>query len=85
MESYFEGLSVEYIEHNKNAEADDLAKAIARNASMPADVFFQVIEDALFKTVLPELRLISIIEVEEWRAPIMAYLHNYYEPDNAND
>jgi hypothetical protein len=35
---------------------------------MPVDIFFQVIE--------------HIIEGEDWRAPIMAYLRNYYELDN---
>jgi hypothetical protein len=46
MESYFKGFTVEYIERNKNTEAGDLVKAIARNTPMPADIFFQVIEEA---------------------------------------
>jgi hypothetical protein len=56
---------VEYIECNKNAEAYDLAKTTARNTPMPTDVFFHVIEDALVKTVLPEPRIINIIEGED--------------------
>jgi hypothetical protein len=32
------------------------------------------------KIVLSDPRLINIIEGEDWRAPIMAYLHHYYEP-----
>jgi hypothetical protein len=52
---------------------------------MPADIFFQVLEDASFKIVLPEPQLINIIEGEDWRAPIMTYLRHYYEPDNIND
>jgi ribonuclease HI len=40
MESYFEGFMVESIERNKNTEADDLAKATARNTLMLVDVFF---------------------------------------------
>jgi hypothetical protein len=62
MENYFKGFIVEYIERNKNAKADDLAKVVTRNTAMPADVFFQVLEDALVKTVLPEPRVINIIE-----------------------
>jgi ribonuclease HI len=77
MESYFKGFTVEYIERNKNIEANDLAKAPARNTPMPADVFFQVIEDASVKTVMPEPRFINIIEGEDWRALIMAYLRHY--------
>jgi hypothetical protein len=84
MGSYFRGFTVEYIELNKNTEADDLAKAIACNTPMPADVFFHVLEDASIKTVLPEPRVINIIEGEDSRAPIMAYLHHYYELDNKN-
>jgi hypothetical protein len=47
--------------------------------------FFQVIEDASVKTVLSKPRLINIIEGEDWRAPIMTYLHHYYEQDSANE
>jgi hypothetical protein len=44
-----------------------------------------VLEDASVKTVLPEPRIINIIEGEDWRAPIMAYLCHYYEPDSKNE
>jgi hypothetical protein len=50
-----------------------------------ANVFFQVIEDALVKIVLPESSLINVIEGEDRRAPIKAYLYHYYEPDTKND
>jgi hypothetical protein len=51
MENHFKGFTVEYIEQNKNTEANELAKAIARNTPLPTDVFFQVIEDVSVKTV----------------------------------
>jgi hypothetical protein len=76
---------VEYIERNKNTEANDLAKAIAHNTPVPTNVFFEVIEDASVKTIVLKPRLINIIEGEDWRAPIMAYLRHYYEPNNIND
>jgi hypothetical protein len=85
MESYFKGFTVEYIERNKNAEVDELAKAAAHNSPLLANVFFQVIEDALVKIVLPESSLINVIEGEDRRAPIKAYLYHYYEPDTKND
>jgi hypothetical protein len=44
-----------------------------------------VLDDASVKTVLPEPRVINIIEGEDWRAPIMAYLYHYYEPDCKNE
>jgi hypothetical protein len=55
------------------------------NTPMTADVFFHVLEDALVKTVPPESRVINFIEGEDWRAPIMAYLCHYYEPDSKNE
>jgi hypothetical protein len=85
MENYFKGFTVEYIERNKNTKADDLAKATACNTPMPPDVFYQVPEDASVKTLLLEPRLINIIEGKDWRAPIMAYLHQYYEPDSTTE
>jgi ribonuclease HI len=41
MENYFKGFTVEYIEQNKNCEADELAKVTAHNIPMPTDVFFK--------------------------------------------
>jgi ribonuclease HI len=43
MESYFKGFTVVHIERNKNSEADELAKAVACNTLLSADVFFQVL------------------------------------------
>jgi hypothetical protein len=65
MKSHFKGFTVEYIERNKNAKADDLVKAAAHNTLMLADVFFQVLKDASVKIVLPEPRVINIIYVED--------------------
>jgi ribonuclease HI len=82
MEKFFKGFTIQHIERNKNEEADELAKAAARKEVIPLDVFFQVIEDPSVKTVEPEPRLVNIIQGEDWRALIMAYLHNHYEPYN---
>jgi hypothetical protein len=43
-----------------------------------------MLEDVSVKTVLLKPRVLNIIEGEDWRAPIMAYLRHYYEPDNKN-
>jgi ribonuclease HI len=45
MKNFFKGFIVEHIERANNIEADELAKAVARKAVLPLDVFFQVIED----------------------------------------
>jgi hypothetical protein len=52
---------VEYIERTKNIEADELAKAAAKKAVLPLDVFFHVIEDPSMKAVEPEPRMVNII------------------------
>jgi hypothetical protein len=49
---------------------------------LPLDVFIQVIEDPSVKIVEPEPKMVNIIEREDWRAPIMVYLHHHNEPDN---
>jgi hypothetical protein len=56
MENYFKGFTVEYIERTKNIEADELAKAAAKKAVQPPNVFFQVIEDPSVKIVESEPR-----------------------------
>jgi hypothetical protein len=46
MEIYLKGFIVAHIDRNKNATADELAKAAGQNTLLPVDVFFQKIEDA---------------------------------------
>jgi hypothetical protein len=81
MENHFKGFTMEYIERSKNTEPDELVKVVARHTPLPADVFLHVILDAFIKTVKPETKTINLIQGEDWQAPIMAYLHHYYEPD----
>jgi hypothetical protein len=81
MEFFFKCFTVEYIDRNKNTEADELAKAAAHNTPLPADVFLQIISVTSIKTIELEPRVINIIQDEDWWAPIMAYLRHYYGPD----
>jgi ribonuclease HI len=82
MENYSKGFTIEYIERAKNTETYELVKDAARNTPLPADVFLHVISDASIKTVEPKPKVMNFIQGEDWRVPIMAYLHHYYEPDN---
>jgi hypothetical protein len=82
MENYFRGVSVEHIERAKITEADELVKDAARKTTLPSDVFFQTLEDSSVKTVKPEPRIVKVIQGEDWRALIMAYLRHHYEADN---
>jgi hypothetical protein len=65
MEAFFKGFIVQHIERAKNTEADELAKAAARKAVLPPDVFFQVIEDPSAKTVELEPRMINVVQAED--------------------
>jgi hypothetical protein len=65
MEIFFKGFTVEYIDRNKNSEADEHAKAVARNNPLPAEVFSQTISDASIKTIKSEPRVIDIIQGED--------------------
>jgi hypothetical protein len=66
MENYFRGFLVKHIERKKNTEADKLAKAVARKATLPLDVFFQTIEDSSVKTIEPEPKMVNGIQGEDW-------------------
>jgi hypothetical protein len=46
---FFKGFTVEYIGRNKNEEADELAKVVVHNTPLPADIFLQIISNALKK------------------------------------
>jgi hypothetical protein len=81
MKNYFKGFTVEDIDINKNTKADELVKVVARNTPLPADIFLQIISDVSLKMIEPEPRIINVIQDEEWRALIMAYIHHYYEPN----
>jgi ribosomal protein L39E len=67
MEFSFKDFTVEYIDRNKNAKANKLAKATARNTPLPADVFLQTISDASIKMIEPELRVINRVKIGELR------------------
>jgi ribonuclease HI len=60
MEKNFKCFTVKYIDKNKNTEADELAKAAARNTPLPTDVFLQIIPDALIKTIEPEPKVVRL-------------------------
>jgi ribonuclease HI len=66
MENHFKGFTIEHIERTKNIEAGELAKAAARKAVLPPDVFFQVIEDPSVKIVKLEPRVVNIIQGDDW-------------------
>jgi hypothetical protein len=81
MENYFKGVIVEHIERTKNVEAAEVAKDAPQKTTLPPNVFSQTTKDSSIKTIDPEPRMVNIIAPEDWRAPIMEYLHCHYEPE----
>jgi hypothetical protein len=81
-EKHLEGFTVKNISKNDNSDVDELAKAAAQNTSLPQDVFYQILKQASIKAVKATPREVHIIQSEDWRAPIMAYLRGHYEPEN---
>jgi hypothetical protein len=81
-EKHFEGFTVKNISRNDNSDADELAKAAAQNTSLPQDIFYQILKQASIKAVQATPREVHIIQSEDWRALIMAYLCGHYEPEN---
>ena len=85
-EKYFEGFTVKNISRTDNSDADEIAKVVAQNTSLPQDVFLQVITQASIKTKQEVSREVHVIQSKDWRAPIMAYLHRHYElEDEVNE
>jgi hypothetical protein len=80
MERHFKGYSVQHIPREDNNEADKLAKAAAKNQTMPPDVFFKIIKEPSIKE--EKAKIISVVKTPDWRAEIMAYLRDHYEPQD---
>ena len=78
-EKYFEGFIVKNISRIDNSDDDKIVKVVAQNTSLPQDVFFQVLTHASIKAKQEVLSEIHIIQSEDWRAPIIAYLRGHYE------
>ena len=81
-EKYFEGSTVKNISRTDNSDADEIAKAVAQNTSLPQDVFFQILTHASIKAKQEVLREVHIVQSEDWRALIIAYLRGHYEPED---
>lgn len=85
MEKHFKGFSVEHISRSQNNEADKLAKVAARRQPLPPDVFYEEITKPSIKHQKEPLVQINAIFNEDWRSPIMAYLHSHFEPTDETE
>ena len=69
----------------ENSEANELAKAVAQGITFPLDVFYEVINQPSIELNIKAPKLINAIHSEDWRAPIMAYLKGYHEPETKEE
>jgi hypothetical protein len=93
LEKQFKGFTLQHVDHNKNEEADALAKAAAKDGGMPSDVFYHVIDTPTVRS--PESlqitqdaeghQIVNLIMAEDWRAPITLYLQGHYHPTDRNE
>jgi hypothetical protein len=85
LEKQFKGFTLQHVYRNKNEEADALAKAVAKGEALPSEVFYHVIGTPAVRN--PEglqitqdaegHRIVNLIMVEDWRAPITLYLQGH--------
>ena len=84
-EKDFIGFSFCHIPRSENSEADELAKATAQKASLPADVFFQALIIKVIKEEEDHPLSIHAITSDDWRAPIFAYLIGTFKPGSKHE
>jgi hypothetical protein len=93
LEKQFKGFTLQHVERSKNEEADALAKAAAKGEALLSNVFYHIIGTPAIRN--PEglqitqdvdgHRIVSLIMVEDWRAPITLYLQGHYHPSDRNE
>jgi ribonuclease HI len=89
----FKGFTLQHVDRARNEEADALDKAAARGETLPSDVFYHVIGTPAVRN--PEglqvtndtegHRIVNLIMIEDWQAPITLFLQGYYHPSNVNE
>jgi ribonuclease HI len=93
LERQFKGFTLQHVDRAKNEEVDALAKEAARGEALPSDVFYHVIGTPAVRS--PEglqitndtegHRIVNLIMIEDWRAPITLFLQRYYHPSDINE
>ena len=85
MEKHFAGFSLRHILRAKNTEADELAKAVAQNFTLPPDVFIQSLTIKAIKEEEDHLVALHTIYSEDWISPIFAFLSGSYKTLNKHE
>ena len=85
IEGFFLGITTKPIPRSENSKANELAKATAQGITLPSDVFYGVISQPSVELNIKAPKLINAIHSEDWRAPVMAYLKGYHEPETKEE
>jgi ribonuclease HI len=85
MERHFRGFTIEHLPRKNNGEADELTKKAARGEAMPPDVFFEILTAPSTRPDKQPLSTVNAIASLDWRAPIIAFLREQYEPVETHD
>jgi hypothetical protein len=93
LERQFKGFTLHHVDRSRNEEADVLAKATTRGETLPFDVFYHVIGTPAVRNpkglqVTNDTeghRIINLIMIKDWQAPITLFLQGYYHPSDVNE
>jgi hypothetical protein len=93
LERQFKGFTLQHVDRARNEEADALAKAAARGETLPSDVFYHIIgtpdvrnlEGLQVTNDTEGHRIVNLIMIEDWRAPITLFLQGYYHSSDVNE
>jgi ribonuclease HI len=93
LERQFKGFTLQHVDRARNEEADVLAKAAARDETLPSYVFYHVIgTPAVHNLEVLQVTndaeghcIVNLIMNEDWRAHITLFLQGYYHPSDINE
>lgn len=78
-------MTTKSIPRSENNEANELVKAAAQSTALPSDVFYETMHHPSTETLVKPAKLINAVQSEDWRAPIVAYLKGYLEPESKEE
>jgi hypothetical protein len=82
---HFAGFTFFHIPRSENAKADELAKAAAQKAPMPAIIFYQELTIKAIRQEEEQPSTVLVITSKDWRLPIFAYLNGTYQPQSKHE
>ena len=78
LEWRFQGFTLQYIPRAENAEADELAKAVANNLPIPNGTFYQVLQAPTTHVTTKAFKAVLVTKSDDWRQLIIDCLNNMH-------